>query len=302
MADFTSNFWPWYIAIMVVFSIGAVLALVIWMSKGKFKTGEKAKPMGHVWDEDLQELNNPLPEWWLNLFYLTLAFAVVYLALYPGLELVQGALKWSQAGQYETEMKRADERYGPIFEKYRGTDMQALVADKDARKVGERLFMTYCTNCHGGDARGGIGFPNLVDKDWLYGGTPETIQMSIMNGRTGIMPAWGQVLGQAGVYNVATYVLRLSGHEVDADVASTGQEIFAKTCAGCHGADAKGNAALGAPNLTDNIWLYGGTQQALLKTIGEGRQGKMPAHGDFLGEAKVHLLAAYVYGLSQGSP
>ena len=302
MADFTSGFWQWYITILVVISIAGITALVIWMSKGKLKVGEEAKPMGHVWDDDLQELNNPLPKWWLNLFYLTLIFAVIYLALYPGLGTIKGLLGWSELGQYENEMKKADEHYGPIFEKYRNENVTALIGNKDAVKIGERLYMTYCTNCHGADAHGNSGFPNLTDNDWLYGGSPENIQMSIMNGRGGIMPAWGPVIGQEGVYNAASYIMSLSGRKVPQDAAIAGKEIFAKTCAGCHGADAKGNPAIGAPNLTDNIWLYGGTQQAILRSISGGRQGKMPAHGDFLGEAKVHLLATYVYSLSHPSP
>jgi cytochrome c oxidase cbb3-type subunit 3 len=299
MADFTSGFWQWYIFILVVLSISGVLALVVWMAQGKFQPGEQAKAMGHVWDDDLQELNNPLPKWWLNLFYMTLIFAVIYLALYPGLGLYQGALKWSRIGQYETEIKQADAQYGPIYEKYRSVDVATLATNPDALKIGQRLFLNYCTNCHGADAHGNVGFPNLTDKDWLYGGAPDNIQQSIMNGRGGMMPAWGQVLGQEGVYNVATYVMSLSGRKVNEDAALAGKDIFAKTCVACHGPDAKGNPAMGAPNLTDNIWLYGGSQQAILKTISDGRQGRMPAHGEFLGEAKVHLLAAYVYSLSQ---
>ena len=302
MADFTSGFWQWYITLLVALSIAGVTALVVWMAQGKHKVGEKAKPMGHVWDGDLQELNNPLPKWWLNLFYLTLIFAVIYLALYPGLGTVKGFLGWSEQGQYEREMKLADDHYGPIFEKYRNTSVTALIGNKDAVKIGERLYMTYCTNCHGADAHGNRGFPNLTDNDWLYGGSPENIQMSIMNGRNGMMPAWGPVIGQEGVYNVASYIMGLSGRKVTEDAALAGKEIFAKTCAACHGADAKGNAAMGAPNLTDNVWLYGGTQQAILQSITAGRQGRMPAHGDFLGEAKAHLLTTYVYSLSHPSP
>ena len=302
MADFTSGFWQWYITILVTLSILGVTAFVIWMSKGKLQAGEKAKPMGHVWDEDLQELNNPLPEWWLILFYMTLVFAVIYLALYPGLITVKGFLGWSQQGQYEKEMKQADEHYGPIFEKYRNESVAALIGNKDAVKIGERLYMTYCTNCHGADAHGNSGFPNLADNEWLYGGSPENIQMSIMNGRNGTMPAWGPVLGQEGVYNAASYIMSLAGRTVTQDAAIAGKEIYAKTCAACHGADAKGNPAIGAPNLTDNVWLYGGTQQAILRSISAGRQGQMPAHGDFLGEAKSHLLTTYVYSLSHASP
>ena len=299
MADFTSGFWQWYIFILVTLSFAGVIALVLWMSKGALKPGEKAKPMGHVWDDDLQELSNPMPKWWLNLFYITLVFSAIYLLLYPGLGVYQGALKWSQLGQYETEMKQANEHYGPLFEKFRSEDVRALAVNKDALMIGERLYMTYCTNCHGSDAHGGIGFPNLTDKDWMYGGSPDSIKASIANGRMGVMPAWGQVLGQEGVFNVAAYVQSLSGRSVNEDAALAGKAKFTQNCAACHGADGKGNQAIGAPNLTDNIWLYGGTQQAILKSISNGIQGRMPPHGEFLGDAKVHLLTSYVYSLSQ---
>jgi cytochrome c oxidase cbb3-type subunit 3 len=297
MADFVSGFWKWYIFVAVVLSIAACFALIIWMSGGR-KPGQKVETMGHVWDDDLAELNNPLPMWWLYMFYITLVFGIAYLFLYPGSAIFSGAFKWSEVGQYEQEMKVAEQKYGPLFEKYRTEDLKLVAADPEALKIGKRLFMTYCTACHGSDAGGGPGFPNLRDKDWLYGGEPETVKASIMNGRSGAMPAWGAMLGTEGVLNVSEYVMSLSGRTVNADAAAAGKEKFQQICAACHGADGKGNKALGAPNLTDNIWLYGGSQAAIIKTITDGRNGRMPAHGEFLGEAKVHLLAAYVYSLS----
>jgi len=297
MADFVSGFWKWFILVSVVLSFVGIFALIIWMSRGT-KRGEKVASMGHVWDETLEELNNPLPMWWLYLFYITLVFGIAYLLLYPGSGVFAGALKWSEVGQYETEMKVANAKYGPLFEKYRTEDLKLVATDPEAQKMGKRLFMTYCTNCHGSDARGGAGFPNLADNDWLYGGQPENIQATIMNGRNGVMPAWGAVLGNEGVIDVANYVMSLSGRTVNADAAAAGKVKFQQVCAACHGPDGKGNQAIGAPNLTDNIWLYGGSQAAIIKTITNGRNGHMPAHGDFLGEAKVHLLAAYVYSLS----
>lgn len=297
MADFVSGFWNWFILVSVVLSFVGIFALIIWMSRGT-KRGEKVSSMGHVWDETLEELNNPLPMWWLYMFYITLVFGIAYLFLYPGSGVFAGALKWSEVGQYETEMKVANEKYGPLFEKYRTEDLKLVAADPEAQKMGKRLFMTYCTNCHGSDARGGPGYPNLTDSDWLYGGEPETIQTTIMNGRNGVMPAWGAVLGNEGVIDVANYVMSLSGRTVNADAAAAGKVKFQQICAACHGPDGKGNKALGAPNLTDNTWLYGGSQAAIIKTVTNGRNGHMPAHGEFLGEAKVHLLAAYVYSLS----
>jgi len=295
MADFTSGFWQWYIFILVALSIAACFVLISWMSRGKKPA--KVETMGHEWD-GIEELNNPLPMWWLYMFYITLFFGIGYLLLYPGSGLFGGAFKWSEVGQYEQEMKVADQKYGPLYEKFRNQSLAAVAADHDALNIGKRLFMTYCTGCHGSDAGGGPGFPNLRDSDWLYGGAPEQIKTSIMNGRSGAMPAWGAMLGQEGVFNVSEYVISLSGRQANPDAVAAGKEKFQQVCVACHGADGKGNQALGAPNLTDNIWLYGGSQAAIMKTISEGRNGRMPAHGEFLGEAKVHLLAAYVWSLS----
>ncbi len=300
MADFTSTFWNWFIIVGVVGGIIAMFILNRWMTEHGRKADEKAKPTGHVWDENLQELNTPLPKWWLNLFYITLVFGIVYLVLFPGLGTYAGILGWTSKGQYEKEIDAANKEYDPLFDKYLKTDIPTLAANQDAVKTGEHLFMTYCTNCHGSDARGAKGFPNLTDNDWLYGGTPDAIQASIMNGRSGTMPAWGPVLGPDGVNNVAEYVMSLSGRKVDETAAAAGKEKFAQLCVACHGPDGKGNQMIGAPNLTDDIWLYGGSKKTIMETIEKGRQGRMPAHGEFLGESKVHLLAAYVYSLSAG--
>ena len=299
MADFTSNFWNWFIIIGVAGGIVAMFWLNIWQSERRRGTEEKAKPMGHVWDEDLQELNNPLPRWWLNLFYLTLVFSIVYLVLYPGLGTFAGALGWTQLGQYEREMAAAKKQFDPLYEKYLKEDLKALATNKEAIKTGERLFVNYCTTCHGSDARGAKGFPNLRDSDWLYGGEPETIKASIMGGRQGVMPAWGAALGgNEGVFQVTEYVLSLSGRRVNEEAALAGKARYQQLCVGCHGADGRGNQQLGAPNLTDDIWLYGGSQKSVMESIDKGRSGRMPAHNEFLGEAKSHLLAAYVYSLS----
>lgn len=298
MADFVSSFWSWYITVPVVIGIIAMFWLVSWMSEKRSDTSAPAEPMGHKWDEDLEELNNPLPRWWLNLFYATLIFGIIYLILYPGLGTWKGVLGWTQVKQYETEMKKADDRFGPLYAGYAQEDLRTLVANEEAMKTGARLFMTYCTVCHGSDAGGAPGFPNLRDSDWLYGGDPATIKQSIMSGRAGQMPGWEAALGRDGVFAVTEYVLSLSGRRVNANAAAQGKEKFQQMCAACHGADGKGNVALGAPNLTDPVWLYGGSQKTVMETIAKGRQGQMPAHKDFLGEAKVHLLAAYVYSLS----
>jgi len=300
MADFTSSFWNWYIIIPTVAGIIGCFLLVRWLSTD-IKPDDLAKSMGHVWDEDLEELNNPLPRWWLNMFYLTLFFGIGYLVLYPGLGTWAGLLGWTSIGQYKQEIDLADAKYGPLFSRYESMDIIAVADDPDARRMGERLFVNYCATCHGSDARGARGFPNLRDNDWLYGGAPATIEQTIMNGRSGVMPAWESALGgEAGVADVAEYVIGLSGRNVDTEAAARGGEKFAMLCAACHGADGTGNQALGAPNLTDNIWLYGGSKARVSETIAKGRNGVMPAHAAFLGKDKVHLLAAYVYSLSTG--
>jgi cytochrome c oxidase cbb3-type subunit 3 len=271
------------------------------MSEPRRRSGEKPKSLGHVWDGDLQELNNPLPRWWLNLFYATLIFSAGYLLLYPGLGSFAGALGWTSEGQYEKEVRDAEARYAPLYEKYLKQDIAALAKDPEALKTGERLFVNYCAQCHGSDARGAKGFPNLRDHDWLWGGDPQTIKTTIMNGRTGMMPGWGAVLGPEGLFNVTEYVLSLSGRKVNENAAAAGKEKFMQLCVACHGPDGKGNPAVGAPNLTDDIWVYGGTQREVMETIEKGRSGRMPAHAEFLGEGKVHVLAAYVYSLSMSS-
>ncbi len=233
------------------------------------------------------------------LFYVTIAFGLVYLLLYPGFGGFAGILGWTSRGEHEVESQQAASQYGPIFNKYAQQDLAVLANDLDARAIGQRLFLTYCAQCHGSDGGGGFGFPNLRDKDWLYGGDPETIKASIMNGRNGMMPPMGQVLGsESAVKEVANYVLSLSGSRHDPALAAQGKEKYATTCAACHGVDGKGNQAIGAPNLTDDIWLFGGSEKTIIETITTGRASQMPAHKDFLGEAKVHLLAAYVYSLS----
>jgi len=300
MADFTSGFWNWFIIIPTVVGIIGCFLLIRWLSTD-IKPEDEGKEMDHVWDEDLVELNNPLPRWWLNMFYISLYFGIGYLVLYPGLGTFAGMLEWTSTGQYEREMDLADGKYGPLFEKYRDMDIVAVAADEQARRMGERMFVSYCAQCHGSDARGARGFPNLRDNDWLYGGDPAVIQTTILDGRNGVMPAWEAALGgEAGVSDMTEYVYSLSGRKADHAAAQRGAEKYAQLCVACHGADGTGNQALGAPNLTDNIWLYGGTRKRVMETIAKGRNGHMPPHREFLGEDKSHLLAAYVYSLQTG--
>ena len=295
-----SSFWSNYIIILTVLNIVGCLWLIKWASKKRKGEASEGEVTGHVWDGNLQELNNPMPRWWLWLFYITIIFSAFYLWLYPGLGNVEGAFKWSQIGQYEDEVAQADKQYGPLFAKYAATPITELAKDKKANAIGQRLFLNYCSTCHGSDAKGAPGFPNLADKDWLYGGSPESIKESILNGRSGVMPAMGAALGgDKGIDEVVSYVQSLSGRKTDAAETKAGKAKFEMMCAACHQKSGEGNTTLGAANLTDTIWLYGGSAGAIRKVITEGRNGQMPAHKNFLGEDKSHLLAAYVYSLSQ---
>ena len=298
MSDFTSPFWPWFIFIVTIGGIfWCFYLLMSQKNAGDVAEGEDAVPTGHKWDDDLEELNNPLPRWWLQMFIATNIFGLVYLVLYPGIAVFDGVLGWSQVGQYNTEMEVAEEKYGAQYTNYLKQDVATLATNKDAIITGSRLFSTYCTQCHGSDAGGGPGFPNLRDSHWLWGGETSQIKQTIASGRVGAMPAWGTVLGDEGAKNVTAYVMSLSGRKTSGDV-DAGKEKFQQLCVACHGAEAKGNIALGAPDLTDDSWVYGSSRRTIEKTIKEGRTGRMPAFGEFLGEGKVHLLSAYVYSLS----
>ena len=295
MSDFVNEFWNWYVIVTVLVSVLGCAALLWIQSKAPFTDG---KTMGHVWDETLEEYNNPMPKWWSWLFYITVVFSLVYLVLYPGLGRFQGVLGWSSAGQHKAEVEKVDAAVKPLFDKYLKMDLKAVAADKDAMEMGKRLYLTYCMQCHGSDARGSKGFPNLADKDWLYGGEPEQIIETISNGRMGVMPPH-DALGADTIKDLANYVRSLSGLPSDSVRTNKGKEAFASAgCSGCHGADAKGMHAVGAPNLTDKVWLYGSSEATIIETITKGRQNKMPAWKEFLGEGKVHVLSAYVYSLS----
>ncbi len=304
MSDFTSGFWPIYISVITLVSIVGTWVFLKKQTTRKLAPGEKAELMEHTWDGDLQDLNNPLPRWWLGLFYSTMVFGLVYLALWPGLGSYTGILGWSSQGEYEAEVKAAEAQFQPVYAGFMQQDIATVAADPNARAIGKNLFLTYCSQCHGSNAAGATGFPNLTDSDWLYGGAPETILATITNGRSGVMPPWNDALGADGVKQVANYVLSLSGRKHDSALAEAGKTKFAENCAACHMPDGSGMQAIGAANLTDKVWLYGGSEARIIETIAKGRNGVMPAMTQTLGttsnqEAKLHLLAAYVYGLSQ---
>ena len=301
MADFFNEFWHWYVAVITVLSILGCGILLWSQSSYRVKLGADGTPektTGHVWDEDLTELNTPMPRWWIVLFWLTIVFGFAYLALYPGLGSYAGKLGWTTTGEYKAELKQAKAEFGPLFAKYANQDLKLVAADPQAHAIGERLFLTYCAQCHGSDARGSKGFPNLADRDWLHGGEPSTIKQSIMQGRVGVMPPMGAALGSdKDIESVAHYVRDLSGLPADPIKVAFGKPKFA-ACVACHGVKGEGNPAMGAPNLADKTWLYGGSPETVMETIRKGRTNTMPAFGEFLGEEKVHVLAAYVWSLS----
>lgn len=297
MSDFTYPIVGWLIAIVTILSILFCFWLVF--ANNIKKVEGEIKPTGHVWDEDLEEFDNPLPRWWYYMFLITLVFGLIYLALYPGLGAYKGLFGWTQINQYEDESARYDAKYSELYSAYAATPIPELAMNTDAMKSGERIFASYCTVCHGSDARGGIGFPNLTDDNWMWGGTAEQIKASIVNGRIANMPARGGLpLTDDEVENVAEYVMSLAGRDVDKTASELGKQVYGKICLACHLPTGTGNQALGAANLTDSVWLYGSSRSAIIETIKNGRVGEMPAHGEFLGEDKSHLLAAYVYSLS----
>ncbi|PHR66947.1 cytochrome-c oxidase, cbb3-type subunit III [Pseudidiomarina marina] len=313
-----SSFWSAWIIVLTL----AFLVFIIWLLRWNMTnyTGIKeGELMDHEFD-GIVEINNPMPKWWTILFWITIVWGFLYLALYPGLGNFTGLLGWSSSNQdvrsleqskeateaareagliveYDRQMDQAEEKFGPVFAALSERPIEELAQDPEAVKIGQRLFIQNCAQCHGSNAMGGKGFPNLTDDDWLYGGSPEAIKHSLMEGRNGVMPAQTQFNDQQ-ITELAHYVMSLSGRKVDPELAKAGESNFA-ACAACHGPNGKGNQALGAPNLTDNVWLYGGSQDAIEETLRNGRNGVMPAWKDILGEDKIHVISSYVYGLSQ---
>ena len=294
-----STFWSLWIVGLTFIN----LALVLWVLLANRKVAVRDdiapedKTTGHVYD-GIEEFDNPLPRWWFKLFIATFIFAGVYLVIYPGLGSFEGLRGWTSTGELRGHQQQADALYAEQFGKYNNTPIPELAHNPEAMKMGLRLFSNNCAVCHGADGGGNFGFPNLTDNDWLYGGSPETIQETITNGRKGAMPPWAAVLGEEGISDTTEYVLSLSNREHDTAKAAQGEKMFAQNCIACHGTDGKGNQMLGAPNLTDDIWLYGGEAHEIRQTLRDGRAGVMPAQHELLKESRIHLLAAYVYSLS----
>ena len=299
MSDFFSSGWSIFVAVATGVSMLACLVLLAVAARRKVIPGDDTT--GHVWDGDLTELNNPLPRWWMWLFILTVVFGFAYLVLYPGAGSHAGSLGWSSTGQYEAEQARAQSEMAPLYARYAALSAEDLAKNPAAMGIGERLFVNHCATCHGSDARGSKGFPNLTDADWLYGGSHETIKLTIAQGRQGVMPPLAAAVGTSeDVRNLANYVLSLSGSPHNSIAAQLGRPKFT-ACAACHGNDGKGNQALGAPNLTDKVWLHGWGEDAIVAMVTQGKTNVMPAHAQRLSPEQIHVLAAYVMSLSRST-
>ncbi|SET81648.1 cytochrome-c oxidase, cbb3-type subunit III [Thalassotalea agarivorans] len=320
-----SSFWSIWITVLTLGTLIGCVVLLRWCLKN-FTDVPEGESMGHEFD-GIEELNNPLPKWWSTFFLLTVIWGFAYLLFYPGLGNWKGLFGWTSSNQgivsiedsraktlenkeagmlvqYDREVESANAKYGPIFAAFSSRTIEDLATDEEALKIGQRLFLQNCAQCHGSNAKGTTGFPDLTDNDWLYGGSPEDIKASLIYGRQAQgMMAWDVALGgEQGVKDVAAYVLSLSGREAKEGNVDTGKEKFA-VCAACHGNEGQGShamgLALGAPALNDNIWLYGGSEKAVQESIRNGRAGVMPAWLNILGEEKIHVISAYVYSLSQ---
>jgi len=290
-----TDFWSLWIIVLTV----VTFALMIWLlfSNRTREQEPDKQTTGHVYD-GIEEYDNPLPAWWFYLFVITIVWGIGYLIAYPGLGNFPGLLKWTQLKQYEQRVAEAEEKYGAIREQYLARPIEDIAGEPQVRKMGMRMFGNNCAQCHGADARGSYGFPNLADTHWLWGSTAEAIKTSIAEGRQAAMPAWGDAIGSDGVAHVTAYLLILNGRNADPDLAEAGKKVYQSYCVACHGADAGGNQALGAPNLKNDNWLYGGSPEQISHSIRAGRNGVMPAHKDLLSDAKIHIITAYVYGLS----
>ena len=299
MSDFVHSGWAWYVALLTIASLLFCVFILVVASKRKAMAADNST--GHVWDEDLREMNNPLPRWWMWLFVITVVFAAVYLALYPGLGTLPGSFKWTSAGQWQAEQDRAHATMAPVYARFKTMAAADLAKDAAAMGIGERLFINNCAQCHGSDAHGSQGFPNLTDTDWLGGSGPDYIAKTVTQGRTGMMPPMAAAVGTPeDVKNVANYVLSLSGSAHNNLAAELGKPKFT-ACAACHGADGKGNQALGAPNLSDKVWLHGWGEAAVVNIVNAGKVNVMPAFEARLSAEQIQVLAAYVWSLSQTS-
>ncbi len=300
MSDFTNGFWSWSVAIISVLSILAC-GLLLWLAgKAKVSPNIEDNTTGHVWDGDLRELNNPLPRWWLWLFIITIVFSLAYLVIYPGLGSFKGTTSWTSVDEHANDVAKLRQRIAPLYAEFAAQPVEALAKDQRALAVGERLFMNNCSQCHGSDARGSKGYPNLTNGNagWLGDRSADYVVKTITHGREGLMPPMAEAIGtEADLSALAHYVLSLSASPHNELKAFRGKSKFA-ACAACHGVDGKGNTALGAPNLTDDYWLHGWGEAAIVNIVKTGRHNIMPAQSGKLTEEQIHVLAAYVLSLA----
>jgi cytochrome c oxidase cbb3-type subunit 3 len=293
--------WSWYVAVLTIANILACLWL-LWWTRRKRDDKPEGETTGHVWDGDLVEGNKPMPRWWINLFYITIVFAFAYLLWYPGLGAFAGVGNWSSRQKHAADVAAAQAKLEPILARYRGEPLATLAADAAAVELGRSVFANNCSTCHGSDARGARGFPNLVDSDWQWGGEPDTVVATILNGRQAAMPPLGSALGSDGITATVAYVQSLSGQPADPALVTAGSAHFQALCVACHGPEGRGNPLLGAPNLTDGTWLYGGDGATIAETISGGRTGRMPAYAMLIGEDRSRLAAAWVLAQGRAEP
>ena len=300
MSDFVSGFWGYYIAGVVLLGIVWCLWLIFSQRKWLGARTVTVQDTGHVWDGDLRELNNPVPRWWTVMYVVMCIFGLGYLVLYPGLGAFTGSLGYTSAQEVRQDQTQQDALVKPLYDKFAKLDIPAIAVDMEARVIGQRLFLNNCAQCHGSDAKGSTSFPNLVEGDSLYGRTPEALQASITNGRNGVMPALQAVVDARTAGDIAHYVRSLSGLAYDQIRVIRGKREYLNNCVACHGADGKGNKILGAPNLTDDVWLYGSSEATIVHSILNGRNNRMPAQEHVLTADQIRLLTAWVWGLSGG--
>jgi cytochrome c oxidase cbb3-type subunit 3 len=299
--------WSWYVIVLVLFNIAGCVWLLWWTARRR-PGDPKPTDTSHIWDDDLTEYNKPLPKWWINLFYITIVFSLGYIVWYGGMGGVKGYGGWSSAKEHAADKRAQDAKLNRAFAKFQGQPIDVIARDPQAVAIGHSIFANTCSGCHGSSARGAIGYPNLTDDVWHWGGTPEAVLQSVLEGREGVMPEWGKVLTGMGGENAVDYVASYVRAMPDAKglhnnyMAAQGKPLYEGLCVACHGADGKGNAAMGAPDLTDDYWLYGGDRTQIAQSIATGRHGVMPAHRQLLGETRSRLVAAYVWSLSKAEP
>ena len=291
-----ASFWSMWIIVLTSVTIVGITWILFANRKREQQPADKTT--GHEYD-GIQEFDNPLPAWWFYMFVITIVWGVAYLVIYPGMGNFPGVLGWTQIQQHDREVSAADEKYRAMRDRYLALSVEEIATDPAVLKMGQRMFGNNCAQCHGADAQGSYGFPNLTDNDWIYGGTPDAIKATLVNGRQAAMPAWQQILGDSGIAESTEYLLQINGRDADETLAEAGAKHFATYCAACHGADAAGNPALGAPNLTNGVWLYGGSREQIAHSLRAGRNGQMPAFDGTLSEDKIHILTAYVYSLGK---